>query len=310
VCWQRTLDVATLIGGYRTRYGIDIAPLFEGISQLDLLHDDETGLSFFHPPVAGDAAFYAAMAQHPAYHRQDKAEFHIAARHVPHDAAVLEIGAGIGHFATHIPGRDYLGLEFNGDAVEAAAAIGRRVIACDAASLATSHPGHFGVTCAFQVLEHVSDPLTMIAAMVMLTRPGGTIILATPNAGSFISRSRDLLNLPPHHLTWWEDRTWHWVARAFGLDTVEIHHTPMSEMAGAWAQMVASNGIARRNGLILDPVLDETPARHEVDRLAAPLAQLICAGITTAADLPEAGHTSVAIFIKPDDKTGYHHANP
>jgi SAM-dependent methyltransferase len=306
----RTLDTASLIRGYRNRHAVDIAPLFDGIATIGMFHDNESGLSFFDPPIAGDAGFYASMAQRAGYHRPDKAEFRIASRFVPPAASVLEVGAGIGHFADHIPGHSYLGLEFNTDAVAAAEAIGRRVIACDARALALTMPGHFDVSCAFQVLEHVTDPRSLIEAMVALTRPGGRIILATPNAGSFISRSRDLLNLPPHHLTWWEDRTWHWVAEALGLVAVQIYHTPMTEMTIAWAQMVASQGVARQRGVVLDPVLDETPEREAIDRLAAPLAQILCAGITTAADLPEAGHTSVAIFTKPlHHAAGQHDAN-
>lgn len=307
----RFVDVAHLIDGYRRRFGVDVASLFAGVDRLRLMRDAVSGLSFFDPPITGDAAFYAAIARRHGYHRPDKAEFGIAADHIPPGARVLEVGAGIGHFAAYLREADYLGLEFNADAVAAAAALGIHVVQRDVCAVMREQPERFDVTCAFQVLEHVADPRAMIEAMVALTRPGGRVILATPNADSYVSRSRDLLNVPPHHLTWWEDRTWHWVAARFGLVDLRLHHTPIGEMLGAWAQMVASEGIARQLGLALDPVVDESPLRQRIDSLAAPVACTILAGLIQPADSPAIGHTTVAVFTKPATAgNGPDHANP
>jgi SAM-dependent methyltransferase len=295
----RQIDLPQLIDGYKRRHDIDISALFGGVTNLRLLQDTITGLSFFDPAICGDSAFYATIARRPGYHRVDKAGFRIAARYVPPAARVLEVGAGIGHFTTHLSEPDYLGLEFNVHAVDEAKALGRHVCARNVCDLAHEQPEKFDVVCAFQVLEHVPDPGAMIAAMVALTRPGGQIILATPNAGAYISRCRDLLNAPPHHITWWEDRTWHWVANKFGLADVQLFHTPIDEMLGVWAQMVASDGIARQLGFILDPVVDESALRQRVDRLAEPVARTMLAGLANRADIPEAGHTTVAVFTKP-----------
>src|SRR5581483_4571567 len=141
--------------------------------------------------------------------------------------------------------------EFNAAAVKTANALGRSVSQRDIFEILLEQPKEFDVTCAFQVVEHVSDPLGLIGAMIALTRPGGQIIISAPNAGAYISRCRDLLNAPPHHVTWWEDRTWHWLARSFCLADVELYHTPIDEMLGAWAQMVASDGMAKQLGLTL-----------------------------------------------------------
>jgi SAM-dependent methyltransferase len=307
----RSIDVRQLIEGYKRRHGVDVSLLFADITQLRLLHDSISGLSFFDPLITGDSAFYAAIARRPGYYRADKAEFRIAARHIEPGAHVLEVGAGIGHFTTHLRDADYLGLEFSSDAVVAAEALGRDVRTRDVRDLVPEQGECFDVTCAFQVLEHVPDPLGMIEAMVALTRPGGRVILATPNAGAYISRCRDLLNAPPHHITWWEDRTWHWVAAAFGLTNVELHHTPIDDMLGAWAHMVASDGVARQLGLALDPVVDESLLRQRIDTMAEPIARTIVAGLSNRADIPEAGHTTVAVFTKPvTARDGADHANP
>jgi SAM-dependent methyltransferase len=295
----QTIDVPQLIDGYKRRHGINVSSMFAGLTQLRLLHDAATGLSFFDPIVTGDSAFYAALSQRPGYYRADKAEFLIAAPHVPRGARVLEVGAGMGHFASHLCQPDYTGLEFNTDAIAPAQTLGRRIISLDVHDVMREQPECFDVTCAFQVLEHVPDPRAMIEALVTLTRPGGRIILATPNGGAYISRCRDLLNVPPHHITWWEDRTWHWVAAEFGLAIIGLYHTPIDEMLGIWAHMIASDGLARQLGLALDPVVDETPLRHSIDKLAEPVARTILAGLRHRADIPAAGHTTVVVLTKP-----------
>jgi SAM-dependent methyltransferase len=300
----QAIDVPQLIDGYKRRHGIDVSSLFGGITQMRLLRDAVTGLSFFDPVVTGDPAFYAALSRRPGYYRANKAEFLIAAPHVPRGARVLEVGAGMGHFTSHLCEADYTGLEFNPDAIAAAQALGRRIWTRDVRDIMREQPECFDVTCAFQVLEHVPDPRGMIEALAALTRPGGRIILATPNGGAYINRCRDLLSVPPHHITWWEDPTWHWVAAEFGLAIAGLYHTPIDEMLGVWAHMVASDGLARQLGLALDPVVDETPLRQRIDQLAEPVARTILAGLRYRADIPEAGHTTVAVFTKPITAAG------
>jgi SAM-dependent methyltransferase len=295
----RFVDLSQLTEGYRHRLGLDISGLVAGVSSLRLLYDQATGLSFFDPPVTGDAAFYSALARHPAYHLADKAEFRIAAPHVPPGSRVLEVGAGVGRFTNHLQNVDYFGIEINPEAIAAGEALGIRIVNRSIYDMVSERSGYFDVTCAFQVLEHVADPRRMIEAMVALTRQGGKIILATPNAGGFISRSRNLLNAPPHHITWWEDRTWHWVASTLGLVDLQLYHTPIEDVLTDWAQMIASDGIARQLGCTLDPIVDESPLRYRIDALAEPIARTILAGVIHRGDVPEAGHTSVAVFTKP-----------
>ena len=294
------INLVQLIEGYQRHHHLDVAALFANVVELNLLRDTVTGLSFFDPVVSGDSAFYAQLSHRPGYYRPNKAEYSITARYVPAGARVLEVGAGLGHFVGHLRDAEYLGTEFNPDAVAAAEELGRAVRLCDVHDLLPERQGYFDVTCAFQVLEHLPDPRRMIASLVALTRPGGRVIVSTPNAGAYISRCRDLLNAPPHHITWWEDQSWLWVARAFGLCDLELHHTPIDEMLPVWAQMIASNGIARQLNLSLDSVVDESPLRHRIDAMARPIAQTILAGIVNRLDIPEAGHSTVAVFTKPN----------
>lgn len=59
------------------------------------------------------------------------------------------------------------------------------------------------VTC-FNVLEHVSDPKAFFEQLVITTKPGGYLIITTPNPGCIHSKVKGLENwhmvMPPHHL--------------------------------------------------------------------------------------------------------------
>ncbi|MDB5410445.1 MAG: hypothetical protein JWL84_5357 [Rhodospirillales bacterium] len=295
----RDIALDQLKAGYADRFGIDIAPLLGTIDRMSLYRDNETGMSFFHPMPFGDEKFYEALAQKVrGYYPVDKQEFGISKAYVPAGATVCEVGAGFGHFRAHLGDAQYTGLEFNQTAIDSARDRGITLLRKDVKDLAVEAPASFDVTCAFQVVEHVADPLDFIAAMVALTRKGGRIILSTPNGDGYITRCRELLNAPPHHYTWWEDKTWAWVRERFGLADLKLHHTLIDEVAGAWAAMVAADGMAKMLGFELDPVVDETPLRRRIDIMAAPTAKIIVNGLKHRNDVPPMGHTTVAIFTK------------
>ena len=235
--------------------------------------------------VVGDAAFYAALAQRPGYYEADKSEFRMA-RDYARPGEGLRGWAGIGLFRDHIPQAEFLGLEFNDTALEQAAARNVLVLRRELREFASGHQAVFDVTCAFQVLEHVAEPLEFVAALVQLTKPGGTILISTPNGESYISRNRDLLNAPPHHVTWWEDMTWIWLKEKFGLRSLKLHHTLVDEFLIEWARMVAVDGLAAMLGVPLRPVVDETPIRRRMSAMAEQTAMIIAHGIRHRMDVP------------------------
>ena len=65
----------------------------------------------------------------------------------------------------------------------------------------------FDVVCAFQVLEHVADPLAFIAEAKARLNPGGLLFIGVPNRESYVGRLRDFpLDMPPHHVMRWSRR--------------------------------------------------------------------------------------------------------
>jgi 2-polyprenyl-3-methyl-5-hydroxy-6-metoxy-1,4-benzoquinol methylase len=293
------IATSQIIVGYRDRHRIDVSRFFAGIEELSLWRDDVTGLSFFTPAVFGDSGFYQQLeASNPSYYPEQKTEYLYASNFIRPGSNVCEVGGGRGHFTKYINNCRYVGLEFNENAVAYAQGRGIAMLKEDLFQFSKINPEKFDVTCCFQVVEHVADPLSFIESIASMTRPGGTIILGTPNGEGYISRCRDLLNVPPHHFTWWEDMTWHWIQKHLGCANLEILHTPIDEHVFSWAQMIASDGIARMLGGELNPVVDETPLRRNIDELATQTVKIILNGLRYRGDAPALGHTTIAVFTK------------
>jgi glycosyltransferase involved in cell wall biosynthesis len=109
---------------------------------------------------------------------------------IPADArCIVEVGCGTGamavaHRAVN-PRVRYFGIEANRAAAEVAKSRLERVVVADAAEV---HPEQVGVVCGEvdclifgDVLEHMTDPWTVLKRLVTWIRPGGQVIACIPN---------------------------------------------------------------------------------------------------------------------------------
>lgn len=83
----------------------------------------------------------------------------------------------------------------------------------------------YDVTTLFEVVEHVEDPLALLKGAASATRPGGHVIVSTPNR---FGRPRPprALDSPPHHLTRWTPAALGSAAVRAGLTDVRITLCP------------------------------------------------------------------------------------
>jgi len=180
--------------------GVQPEPLRRDQGQIGLWRSP-CGLAFFHPAIEGTPEFYDALFRrigahgHFARHAATRGDFLAGAAVVRPGDAVLDVGCGAGDFAALVPQARYVGID--------PAAPARRDPRVRVETL-DRHSGVYDLVCAFQVLEHVADPLSFSRDMLRCLKPGGRLVLALPLWPSPATAiPNNPIALPPHHLTWW-----------------------------------------------------------------------------------------------------------
>jgi methionine biosynthesis protein MetW len=102
----------------------------------------------------------------------------------PRAECLLDVGCGDGTLQRLCPGRYPLLVGAEGDAAAASAARARGVLV-QRADLDASHlpyrDGAFDAAACLDVLEHVLDPRHLLGELARVLRPGGVLVLTTPN---------------------------------------------------------------------------------------------------------------------------------
>lgn len=121
------------------------------------------------------------------------------AAHVAPPARVLDLGCGDGALALRLADAGY---EVTGVDLAEESPLGdepgvayQRVDLTDAGArtaFAEAHAAEFDLVLLIEVIEHVRDPWAAVETCARLARPGGTLIVSTPNITSFFSRFRFL----------------------------------------------------------------------------------------------------------------------
>ena len=220
----------------------------------------ECGFGRFEPLAAGTAKFYEAISP-VDYYNADKWEFVCAAADLKAAGAVriLDVGCGSGFFLDYlkesIPCAELFGFELNGELLGQVASRGFGVLANAAEKT------QFDAIVMLQVLEHASDPVAFLQTFLRLLRPGGLLILTTPNAAGPIQRFPDALTeLPPHHLTRWTEKSFRALLPAYGIRIRCVRFEPLpdylwdSYLPKLWDEPIwpakVFDPIARRRGLV------------------------------------------------------------
>lgn len=295
----RTLErivVADLIALYQKKLRVDVTTEFSDQRELSLNECAGCDLKFFLPLIAGSAEFYDSLQQHDWYYLHEKSEYRFASQQIGEQASVLDIGCGAGRFADHLPGRQFTGLELSQAAREKAIARGLQVRSESVQAHAQQQVGRYDVVSAFQVIEHVADIHSFIRAGLECLKPGGLLIYSAPSADSFVTEtSNGILNLPPHHLSWWSDRCLRRVAEIFGLQLVALEHEALAPVHFRWYGFnQALRMMARLTGY-QGKLIDRSVKYKITAALAAPLAALYWLRLRWTDALPR-GHSVTAVY--------------
>jgi SAM-dependent methyltransferase len=228
--WVASLPTSYVAERYRQKCGVNILASFGNVGEIHLYECEATGMRFWRPTsVAGDEKFYRILsAAWPDYYRTERWEYSHVRKILRPNMRVLEVGSGRGYFLKSIEDSvaDASGLELNQEAIS------QKVTTFDVhpkviEDVAECQPASFDVVCSFQVIEHVSDPARFIKSCLVSLKPGGLLILSTPNHNSpFLRAYGDAFDLPPHHLNHFTDDVYRKIARQYGLDVRCIRLEP------------------------------------------------------------------------------------
>lgn len=203
---KERLKFETLRTIYLDALNIDIKNELEICDDLNFYHCQNCELDFFNPQLAGKASFYEELQRkRKVYYNPDRKEFDFASQFISQSDAVLEIGSGSGFFADKIKTKNYVGLEFNDEAIKQAQLRNVELLKQSIEDYAIEYPQHYDVVCTFHVLEHVQNPNEFIKASLHTLKAKGKLIIAVPcNDSVLTSNTNHVLNLPPHHISRWK----------------------------------------------------------------------------------------------------------
>ncbi len=141
--------------------------------------------------------YYKGMLIHAdtGVHQQALALFK---RYVPAGSSVLDVGAGAGAFSERLADSGYkvTALDIDSDKW-----IPKHIpfVRLDVdRGISGSISGQFDAVCCLEVIEHVENPWNLMREISAVLRPGGRVILSTPNITSFLSRL-DFLRIGQFH---------------------------------------------------------------------------------------------------------------
>jgi 2-polyprenyl-3-methyl-5-hydroxy-6-metoxy-1,4-benzoquinol methylase len=104
---------------------------------------------------------------------------------------VLDVGCSSGYLAQPLAqrGNTIVGIELDPEAARAAEAFCERVLVGDVETMELPlEPGSFDVVLGGDVIEHLRDPTATLARLRPFLRPGGRVVLSTPNVANWAIR--------------------------------------------------------------------------------------------------------------------------
>lgn len=137
--------------------------------------------------------YYKGMLIHAdtGVHEQALALFN---QYIPRGSTVLDIGAGAGAFSRRLADAGYRVTALD---VEAHKWLPEDIPFVDLnidVGITGSIRGQFDAACCLEVIEHVENPWNLMREIYAVLKPGGHVILSTPNITSFFSRLLFLRN--------------------------------------------------------------------------------------------------------------------
>lgn len=228
-----TVNTDEIISIYQKYYGMDISAYFADIEDIKIFKCLDTKYMFYYPfSTEGDEKYYSKMSEFEWYYHPSRWEHMKAREIILPGSKVLEVGSGSGHFIKELNkmGVKATGLELNGNGIKEAKKIGVELLKETVQDHADNNKEGYDIVCSFQVLEHISQPLSFLKAKINCLKPGGKLIIGVPNNDSYIKNNKlysKVLNMPPHHVGLWTADSIRSLQKLFRIELNNIYYEPL-----------------------------------------------------------------------------------
>jgi 2-polyprenyl-3-methyl-5-hydroxy-6-metoxy-1,4-benzoquinol methylase len=277
---------------YLNAFKIDVSYLMNDLNEISLLACGDTGYKFYFPHhIAGDSKFYEHFQQYDWYYMPWKWEHEKVAKLIKPGMKILEVGCGSGGFlegvSKRMPSTSLNGLELNQKAIEDAQKKGINVLRELINEHAESHFETYDLVCSFQVLEHIADVHAFLEAQIKTLKKGGLLTIAVPNNESFarFDRNNDILNMPPHHMGLWTNKSLNRLQRIFPLKCIKQINEPLQPYHFDWYLNILEKRI-NKTGKPLSSIYKKIKSKKILRKICTYFPWLVT------------GHTTIAIFKK------------
>jgi SAM-dependent methyltransferase len=170
---------------------------------------------------------------------------------------VLDAGSGLGHLAYALSraGYDVQGVDVSEVAVaQATARFGELFEHADVREFVRTRRAAFDVVTMTEVIEHVPDVSALISSVLELLKPGGELLVTTPNKTSFAATAVWATENPPVHLWWFSENSMTALGRRLGSDVRFVDFGGFNRAEGASDRFI--EGRLQRELPFFPPVLD------------------------------------------------------
>ena len=119
-------------------------------------------------------------------HEHFRARLEEFGKRFPPPGLLLDLGCSCGYFLDVALERGYdaYGVEFSEEAIAAAQSGTReRIRRGNVNEAASDHPAEYGIVTAFDIIEHVENPVTFLEEIAGMLVPGEGAVLTTPDTG-------------------------------------------------------------------------------------------------------------------------------
>jgi SAM-dependent methyltransferase len=133
---------------------------------------------------------------------------------------IIEVGSGLGYltYALKMDGYDISGVDISKVAVEEAIAkFGNYYSYGDIFTYKEEKFEYFDIVILTEIIEHINDPIPFLQALVDIIKPGGKIILTTPNRSFYPSDIIWATENPPIHCWWLSEESIQFMAKQLDL---------------------------------------------------------------------------------------------